>query len=125
MTTKLGFAPPDRKKKKKKKHSTKGWWFPPEIVQAFYNGAIDPRELIVLGVIDSLTRTFPSVTIGCYASNKVLATKCQVTPMRVSQVISKLESKGLLIRYINEKTHRRYLAPKWRMTGPTMKISRQ
>ena len=114
----------DTPRKKKKKY-IKDWYFPAEVIALFYNGQINAKELILLGVINALTHTRPNGTIAwCFASNKYIGRLIQLSPNRVSIMVNKLcnEKKistqpTLIVRSFKEKSNgskQRYLKPAWR-----------
>ena len=109
--------------KKKKKHIVRGWYFPPEVIELFHRKLINPRGLVVLGVIDSWTKTYDNgLTIGCFASNKTIGEQAGVSALQVSTIVSKLEKVGVLRRYTkvsrkNTNVEQRYLVPCWRKEG--------
>lgn len=107
-------------KKKSRGREIKGWYFPPEVVRLFLAREIGPRDLVVLGTIDTLTRTYPNkVTVPCFASNKRIGEMVGLQPRRVSDIVGTLEAIGLIKRFTkadqkHNKREQRYLLPKWR-----------
>ncbi len=121
--------------RKKKKRYIKDWYFPSEIIALFYNRQINAKELILLGVINALTKTRPNGTIRwCFASNKYIGKLVDLSPNRVSIMVNKLVNERnlsnqptLLIRSFKEKPNgskQRYLRPAWRKTIQNKHIRR-
>lgn len=108
----------DESSRKKKKTAVAAWYFPSEVVVLFYDGKIGPRDLIVLGVVNSLTKTYTNgATSSCFASNKYIGERARVTPTHCSAIISKLVRLGVLKCRTKRKTNgktKRYLTPMWR-----------
>lgn len=101
----------------------KPWNFPSELIVHFDRGDISPRELVLLGVINSHTNTRPDGTISkCYASNRYLAKKSHLSPSQTRTVLYQLIKKGIVIRTEKEKENgkkQRYLRPFWRVKAKT------
>lgn len=74
------------------KKKLKGLWIPAEIL---LNEELSDKEKIILSMIAYLSVE----TKSCFASNKYIANIVNVTPDRVSKIISSLKNKG----YINVK----------------------
>lgn len=70
----------------------KGLWIPAEIL---YDNQLTDKEKLILAIIIYLNQEDK----GCFASNKYIANIVNVTPQRVSKIISSLRKKG----YIREK----------------------
>lgn len=74
----------------------KGIWIPKEI---WLSEELTLQEKIMLVEIDS----FDNEERGCYASNKYFSKFFNITPGRISQIISSLESKGYIsVLYIRD-----------------------
>lgn len=79
------------------KKKLKGLWIPVEIL---LNKELTDKEKIILSII-----TYLSVkTKSCFASNKYIANMVNVTPDRVSKIISSLRKKKYIVVKIKYKT---------------------
>ncbi len=122
---------PIRHPKKKKKKNVSGWYFPPEIVAMFYSGKVNPRELVVLGTINSLTKTDVTGNVEpCFASNAFISRRCRISAFTVSRIISKLAKLGVLLVTIKAKDRhhamdQRMLRPCWRVQNNTAGAQRK
>jgi hypothetical protein len=104
--------------KRDRGRGNRGWYFPPEIVDLVLTKVINPRDLVVLGTIDSLTQSIGDGSlIWCFASNEYLSKKCGIAKCHLSSILSKLVDLGILIRKFKERERsapKRYLKPAWR-----------
>ena len=75
----------------------KGLWIPAEIL---LNENLSDKEKIILSIILYLSEE----TKSCFASNKYIANIVNVTPERVSKIISSLKDKGYISVKLKYKT---------------------
>ena len=75
----------------------KGLWIPAEIL---LNKNLSDKEKIILAIILYLSEE----TKSCFASNKYIANIVNVTPERVSKIISSLKDKGYISVKLKYKT---------------------
>lgn len=86
----------------------KGWWIPAHVVQLFEEGQVNIKEVILLAIIDSLSK----LKEGCFASNAYLGKQVKVGPDRVRHMIARL--KGLkLLRQASFNGRKRVLETYW------------
>ena len=79
------------------KQKLKGLWIPAEIL---LNEELTDKEKIILSMIAYLSEE----TKSCFASNKYIASIVNVTPDRVSKIISSLREKKYIDVKLNYKT---------------------
>lgn len=82
---------------KEQKREFKGIWIPKEI---WLNPDIIMMEKIVLAELDSF-----ETKNGCFASNAYLGAIINISPSRVSQIISKLKKMNLIKVELTYKPH--------------------
>ena len=75
----------------------KGLWIPAEIL---LNKNLSDKEKVILAIILYLSEE----TKSCFASNKYIANIVNVTPERVSKIISSLKDKGYISVKLKYKT---------------------
>ena len=79
------------------KQKLKGLWIPAEIL---LNEELTDKEKLILAMILYLSEE----TSSCFASNKYIANIVNVTPERVSKIISSLKDKGYISVKLKYKT---------------------
>lgn len=92
------------------KPNFRGIWLSEEVLEHFWSGHINAREVMLLATIEAFSRR----EMGCVASNSYLAKCLQITDVTtISKMISKLRTLKL-VRQISFDGRRRELCVTWR-----------
>lgn len=97
----------------------RGIWLPPEIFP--HLNQLTKTEILLLIIVESLVR---AKNRGCWANNRYLAQRMDVTPLHISQSIQFLHKSGLLI--VKNKHGKRFLETCWSIPHiPERKIKKK
>jgi len=83
----------------------RGWWIPAEIGKLMMRGKLEPREVILLAMIDGMVHHSGK---SCWASNPELASYMGCSTKRIEFMISKLKRMKLLV-VVGFDGRRRYI----------------
>lgn len=84
-----------------------GCWIHRDVMEMFWRGDINPREVMLLATIDSLVGK-----LGCFASNEYLGNLFRCGPKHIAYMIATLREKGF-VRTVRFDGKKRYLETKW------------
>ena len=107
---------PEKKKRGSKSEEShhprfKGVFIPGELWERFQAGKINPREFLLVAIIDALANHRK----GCFASNAWLAKQIRVSPSRVTHMLTTLKKLGY-VKQIDFDGRKRILGTKWSRT---------